>query len=205
VSLVVVERDGGVGVVLMNRPEALNALSSELMDALVGALEELDREEENGPIGVGPEIVLCSSKTRDATPTTQLGDRKTGDVGSKPELRDQLRIERRQDHAGAGDPDHQPDRIAVDSRPLQRIGSDLPAENARMLHIGVGLLALAAALNDGLEWFGKIAGPGAVGWRGTVAQATAAKASQGRPHLIGVDPDGRDRRRQSRDGNPCAM
>ena len=45
-SLVVVERDGGVGVVLMNRPEALNALSSELMDALVGALEELDREEE---------------------------------------------------------------------------------------------------------------------------------------------------------------
>jgi len=46
VSLVVVERDGGVGVVLMNRPEALNALSSELMDALVGALEELDREEE---------------------------------------------------------------------------------------------------------------------------------------------------------------
>jgi enoyl-CoA hydratase len=46
VSLVIVERDGGVGVVLMNRPEALNALSSELMEALVGALEELDREEQ---------------------------------------------------------------------------------------------------------------------------------------------------------------
>jgi len=45
VSLVVVEREGAVGVVLMNRPEALNALSSELMDDVVGALEELDRDE----------------------------------------------------------------------------------------------------------------------------------------------------------------
>jgi enoyl-CoA hydratase len=45
VSLVVVERDGPVGVVLMNRPEALNALSSELMDAVVGALDEFDRDE----------------------------------------------------------------------------------------------------------------------------------------------------------------
>jgi len=46
VSLVVVERDGGVGVVLMNRPKALNALSSELMDDVVGALEELDAQAE---------------------------------------------------------------------------------------------------------------------------------------------------------------
>ncbi len=44
-SLVIVERDGAVGVVLMNRPEALNALSSELMEAVVGALEELDADE----------------------------------------------------------------------------------------------------------------------------------------------------------------
>ena len=44
-SLVVVERDGAVGVVLMNRPEALNALSSELMEAVVGALEELDADD----------------------------------------------------------------------------------------------------------------------------------------------------------------
>ena len=43
-SLVVVERDGAVGVVLLNRPEALNALSSALMDALVDALEQLDRD-----------------------------------------------------------------------------------------------------------------------------------------------------------------
>jgi enoyl-CoA hydratase len=45
VSLAVVERDDAVGVVLMNRPEALNALSSELMDAVVGALEELDGDD----------------------------------------------------------------------------------------------------------------------------------------------------------------
>jgi enoyl-CoA hydratase len=42
VSLVEIERDGAVGVVLLNRPEALNALSGELMGALVSALEELD-------------------------------------------------------------------------------------------------------------------------------------------------------------------
>jgi enoyl-CoA hydratase len=44
-SLVIVDRDGGVGIVLMNRPDALNALSSELMEAVVGALQELDVDE----------------------------------------------------------------------------------------------------------------------------------------------------------------
>ena len=42
--LVLVERDGPVAVVLLNRPEALNALSDELMDELVATLEELDRD-----------------------------------------------------------------------------------------------------------------------------------------------------------------
>ncbi len=44
-SLVEVERDGAIAVVLLNRPEQLNALSDELMDELVAALEELDRDE----------------------------------------------------------------------------------------------------------------------------------------------------------------
>jgi enoyl-CoA hydratase len=44
-ELVLVERDGAVAVVLLNRPEQLNALSDELMDELVGTLEELDRDE----------------------------------------------------------------------------------------------------------------------------------------------------------------
>ena len=43
-SLVELERDGEIAVVLFNRPEALNALSDELMDELVSALEELDRD-----------------------------------------------------------------------------------------------------------------------------------------------------------------
>jgi enoyl-CoA hydratase len=42
---VLVERDGSVGVVLMNRPKQLNALSGELMEALVEALQELDADE----------------------------------------------------------------------------------------------------------------------------------------------------------------
>jgi enoyl-CoA hydratase len=43
-ELVLVEREGPVAVVLLNRPEQLNALSDELMDELVHTLEELDRD-----------------------------------------------------------------------------------------------------------------------------------------------------------------
>src|SRR5439155_9788223 len=44
VSLVEVERGDPIAVVLLNRPDALNALSDELMDELVTALGELDRD-----------------------------------------------------------------------------------------------------------------------------------------------------------------
>jgi len=44
VSLVTVERDGAVAVVLLNRPQQLNALSDELMSELVAALENLDAD-----------------------------------------------------------------------------------------------------------------------------------------------------------------
>src|SRR6266516_3831426 len=44
-ALITVERDEPIAVVLLNRPDALNALSDELMEELVTALEELDREE----------------------------------------------------------------------------------------------------------------------------------------------------------------
>ena len=43
--LVLVERDDSTAVVLLNRPEALNALSDELMDELVATLSEFDRDE----------------------------------------------------------------------------------------------------------------------------------------------------------------
>jgi enoyl-CoA hydratase len=45
-ELVLVEREGPIAVVLLNRPEALNALSDELMDELVTRLTELDREDD---------------------------------------------------------------------------------------------------------------------------------------------------------------
>jgi enoyl-CoA hydratase len=53
VSLVEVERDGAVAVVLLNRPEALNALSDELMEELVDALQKLDRDDEVRAIVLG--------------------------------------------------------------------------------------------------------------------------------------------------------
>ena len=52
-ELVLTEREVSVGVVLLNRPQQLNALSDELMDELVGTLEELDRDEAIRAIVVG--------------------------------------------------------------------------------------------------------------------------------------------------------
>jgi enoyl-CoA hydratase len=53
VSLVEVEAGGAVAVVLLNRPEQLNALSDELMEELVTRLEELDRDESVRAIVLG--------------------------------------------------------------------------------------------------------------------------------------------------------
>lgn len=52
-ELVLVERDDPIAVVLLNRPKQLNALSDELMDALVGSLRELDGDEAIRSIVVG--------------------------------------------------------------------------------------------------------------------------------------------------------
>jgi enoyl-CoA hydratase len=45
VSVVLLEREPPVGIVLLNRPEALNALNDEVMGLLVDALVELDDDE----------------------------------------------------------------------------------------------------------------------------------------------------------------
>ncbi|HET7567216.1 MAG TPA: enoyl-CoA hydratase-related protein [Gaiellaceae bacterium] len=52
-ALVLVEREGAVGVVLLNRPKALNALSGDLMAALLAALQELDADAEVRAIVLG--------------------------------------------------------------------------------------------------------------------------------------------------------
>jgi len=46
VSTIIVTREAPIATVQLNRPEALNALSEELMDELVAALEGLDNEAE---------------------------------------------------------------------------------------------------------------------------------------------------------------
>jgi enoyl-CoA hydratase len=45
VSVLLVEREAPIAVCLLNRPEALNALNDEVMDALVTALAELDDDD----------------------------------------------------------------------------------------------------------------------------------------------------------------
>ena len=50
---VLVERDGRVGIVLMNRPKALNALSGELMSAVVESLETFDADAEIRAVVLG--------------------------------------------------------------------------------------------------------------------------------------------------------
>jgi enoyl-CoA hydratase len=52
-DLILVEREEPIGVVLLNRPDALNALSDELMGALVDALRDLDADEAIGCIVLG--------------------------------------------------------------------------------------------------------------------------------------------------------
>jgi enoyl-CoA hydratase len=44
-EFVLTERDGPIAVVLLNRPQQLNALSGALMDELVDVLQELDRDD----------------------------------------------------------------------------------------------------------------------------------------------------------------
>lgn len=49
-GLVLAERDEGVGIARLNRPDARNALSAELMEELLGVVEPLDSDPEVGAI-----------------------------------------------------------------------------------------------------------------------------------------------------------
>ncbi len=51
-SLVITEKVNAVGLVRLNRPEAMNALSPEMLDAVSTAFEQLDQDEEVHAIGV---------------------------------------------------------------------------------------------------------------------------------------------------------
>lgn len=69
---IVVERDGRVGVITLNRPKALNALNTTLMNEVVGAATDLDRDPDVGAIVItgsdrafaaGADIKEMSSKS----------------------------------------------------------------------------------------------------------------------------------------------
>ncbi|MDH3059364.1 enoyl-CoA hydratase-related protein, partial [Gordonia alkanivorans] len=47
---ILVERRGRVGIITLNRPKALNALNSELMNEVVGVVKEFDVDEAIGAI-----------------------------------------------------------------------------------------------------------------------------------------------------------
>lgn len=69
---ILVERTGRVATITLNRPKALNALNSTLMNEVVGAVEEFDRDPEVGAIvltgsdkafAAGADIKEMSTKT----------------------------------------------------------------------------------------------------------------------------------------------
>ncbi|MBA5845711.1 enoyl-CoA hydratase [Gordonia amicalis] len=54
---ILVERRGRVGIITLNRPKALNALNSELMNEVVGVVKELDVDQ-----GIGAIVITGSEK-----------------------------------------------------------------------------------------------------------------------------------------------
>jgi len=82
-ALVLVERDGHVAVALLNRPKQLNALSGELMGAVVAALQELDADPEIRAIvlGGGERAFAAGADIAEwsaATPVTLYENRRLG-------------------------------------------------------------------------------------------------------------------------------
>lgn len=90
--IVLVERERHVGIVLMNRPKQLNALSGELMGAVVAALQELDADPEVRAIvlGGGERAFAAGAdinELRDGTPITLYENRRIDTWDSIRDLR----------------------------------------------------------------------------------------------------------------------
>ncbi len=71
---ILVERDGPVGVITLNRPKQLNALSGPLMEELVAALEELDRDESIRAIVLtgGPNVFAAGADLKEFSVQTPI-------------------------------------------------------------------------------------------------------------------------------------
>ncbi len=72
---ILVERDGPVGVVTLNRPKQLNALSGPLMEELVDAFEGLDRDDEIRVIILtgGPSVFAAGADLKEFSVQSAVG------------------------------------------------------------------------------------------------------------------------------------
>ena len=82
-QIVKTERDGRVGVVLMNRPEKLNALSSTLLGAVADAMEEFEADDEIRAIvlGGGERAFAAGADIEQLGESTPMGLRAGGPLG----------------------------------------------------------------------------------------------------------------------------
>ncbi|MBA2448276.1 MAG: enoyl-CoA hydratase/isomerase family protein [Chloroflexi bacterium] len=72
---ILTERDGPVGVVTLNRPKQLNALSGPLMEELVAALEAFERDDEIRAIILtgGPSVFAAGADLKEFAVQTAVG------------------------------------------------------------------------------------------------------------------------------------
>jgi len=79
-ELVLTERDGAVGIVTMNRPQALNALNAQLVDEVVDALRDLDAAPDIGcMILTGTERAFAAGADIKEMASLTFADAYTGD------------------------------------------------------------------------------------------------------------------------------
>jgi enoyl-CoA hydratase len=72
---ILTERDGPVGVVILNRPKQLNALSGPLMEELVAALEDFERDDEIRAIILtgGPSVFAAGADLKEFAVQNAVG------------------------------------------------------------------------------------------------------------------------------------
>ena len=125
---------------------------NQVVDRAIVGLEcqrrDLNREEQHVSLRVRAQVIEPPRQACHPAATSELGDRQPGRVRPQPDQRDQLRIERREDNTRTGHPDHEADSLGGQATSVQRRAADLPGEHARVLEIGVRLLALGPPLHQ---------------------------------------------------------
>lgn len=88
-SFVLAQRDGAVGIVTINRPSALNALSNDVLSQVVTAMEELDADDEVRAVVVtgGPQVFAAGADLKQLVDSAE----KSGFVASRGSLWDRVR------------------------------------------------------------------------------------------------------------------